>query len=496
MCCVTICECLGESKPFLAAPSLDGQDGGCHSPMTHLGAPLLFTSLPLGLSLFLQLLAAYLAIRLIPTTGKWPAWTCIATALVLMSLRRAITFFRLISGDEIHVDPAAEWVALSISVLMVVGIVGIRSLFLSISETGTRLREGEHLLRLMLNQLPSILWTTDLELRITASLGSGLANLGLKPSQVDGMTLPEYFQTDDPEFLPIAKQRAAAGGKSGTYEIEWQERAFDCRVEPFRDASGEIVGTIGVAHDVTDEREAQKALQRSHADLERRVEERTAELQSANDQLKAEQASLRRLYEMLEHERQMIGYEIHDGLVQYATGAVMRCEALSESSVAEPIREKLDIITELVRKTVQEGRSLVNGLRPPSLDEYGLVAGVEEFVHELDGLKVEFHHSGVTRLAPIMENALYRIVQESITNAQKYSQGTSIEIRLEKQDGVVAVEIKDDGVGFDPENLPNGHYGVRGIQERARLLGGTVVIDSAPNAGTRVHVELPLLEVA
>lgn len=454
------------------------------------------TAFLLGISIGLQVAAAVLAILLIPATGRWRAWTCVALAIVLMSLRRCITLFRLISGDEVQVDDVAEWVALAISFLMLVGIIGIRFLFLEIGGTAARLRESEERVRMMLDQFPAVLWTTDTDLKCTASLGVGLRDLGIQPQDAVGTMVFDKFGTDDPAIAPLAKQRLAVAGQSVSFLAEWQGHVFQCHAQPFRDPNGNILGAIGVAHDVTEQKRVEEELQRVHEELELRVEARTSELRAANEQLLAEQKSLRRIYEMLEHERRLIAFEIHDGVIQYATGAQMYCDALCGTPEAEPLRPRLEKITSLLRKTVTEGRHMINGLRPPALDEYGIVAGITYLAEEQSaGLQVSFVHDGdVDRLTPVLENALYRIVQESVSNAKKYSQGTRVTINLKREDNRVFVDVRDDGIGFDPGSLPEGHYGVRGIYERARVLGGKASIESGPSSGTKVHVEFPILE--
>src|SRR3990172_3880290 len=114
------------------------------------------------------------------------------------------------------------------------------------------LRKSEAHLRVMVEQMPAVLWTIDTELRFTSSSGAALAGLGLQPNQVLGMTLHEYFGSDDDEFPPIAAHRRALGGEMGTYEFEWAERAFHSHIEPLRDGEGRVIGAIGVALDVTE----------------------------------------------------------------------------------------------------------------------------------------------------------------------------------------------------------------------------------------------------
>ncbi|MGH7595048.1 MAG: PAS domain S-box protein [bacterium] len=126
-------------------------------------------------------------------------------------------------------------------------------------------REHETWLRLVIEQLPAILWTTDAELRITSSVGAGLAALNLKPNQINGMTISEYFQTEDQDFPPIATHRQALAGESATYEQEWAGNCYQVHLEPLRDAQGHIIGCIGIALDITTRKRAQQELQENEA---------------------------------------------------------------------------------------------------------------------------------------------------------------------------------------------------------------------------------------
>jgi PAS domain S-box-containing protein len=118
--------------------------------------------------------------------------------------------------------------------------------------TEDELRESEVHLRLLTQQVPAVLWSTDRDLQFTSSTGAGLAALGLQPNQVVGMTLYKYFGTDDPAFLPIAAHLGALRGESLSYEVEWAGRTFESHVEPLRGARGDVEGVIGVAFDVTE----------------------------------------------------------------------------------------------------------------------------------------------------------------------------------------------------------------------------------------------------
>ncbi|MCI0634833.1 MAG: PAS domain-containing protein, partial [Actinobacteria bacterium] len=125
-------------------------------------------------------------------------------------------------------------------------------------------RETAERLRVLVSQLPAVLWSTDRELRFTEGTGAGRAAMG-ETDDVRGQSLFAYFKTTDPEFPPIAAHRRALAGESVTYEAEWKGRTFQSHVEPLRDADGGIRGVVGVAFDITDRRAAVAELERSVA---------------------------------------------------------------------------------------------------------------------------------------------------------------------------------------------------------------------------------------
>jgi signal transduction histidine kinase len=221
------------------------------------------------------------------------------------------------------------------------------------------------------------------------------------------------------------------------------------------------------------------------------VQKRTAEL------LK-EQQLLRHLLDLQERDRKLTAFEIHDGLAQLITGVLMKlqaldaCKELLPSSIAGPLQEAM----QLIQESNQEARRLIGGLQPPMLDELGIVAALEYLIEELrrrHPAVVEFHSQlSRPRLEPPLESALFRIAQESLNNAIRHSQSPRILVELHSIDGSVRLCVRDWGAGFDPQNVGNEHFGLRGIRERARLLGGTATIQSVRGQGTTVTVELPL----
>jgi len=148
------------------------------------------------------------------------------------------------------------------------------------------LRESEARLRLMVEQIPAILWTTDRELRFTSCTGAGLSRLSLQPSQLIGMSLYEYYATQDEDFPGIAAHRRACQGESVNFEMEWCEHVFQSHAEPLRAEGGAVIGVVGVALDVTERKRAEENLKSLNQTLEQQVEQRTQTLEAITGELR------------------------------------------------------------------------------------------------------------------------------------------------------------------------------------------------------------------
>ncbi len=220
----------------------------------------------------------------------------------------------------------------------------------------------------------------------------------------------------------------------------------------------------------------------------------------AEEALLRERRLLLELLDLHERDRKLLAFEVHDGLAQQLAGAVMKlqaAESLRDSDPAEATKAMQEALV-LLQEANREARRLIAGLRPPYLDEQGLGPAVENLVQMQllrCGQQIELidRLSG-ERFAPPLESAAFRIVQECLTNACRHSQSEKVQVCLSVADSRLRIEIQDWGVGFDPHSVPSERFGLRGITERARLFGGKATIDSAPGKGTRIVVELPLVE--
>ena len=239
---------------------------------------------------------------------------------------------------------------------------------------------------------------------------------------------------------------------------------------------------------------AELALRRAHDELERRVLERTAELAEANAGLR--RMSLR-LLEVQETERRSLARELHDEAGQLLTGLKMVVER-SLPLAPEPVRERLNEAVELISLLTARVRNLSLELRPQVLDDLGLVVALEwhfQRYAKQTGIQVDFRHTPVPERLPLrLETALFRIVQEALTNVARHAQVSAVAVRLWVNAERVGLQVEDKGAGFDVEGAlaRSISSGLSGMRERAGLLEGEFTLESAGGKGTLLTVEFPL----
>lgn len=196
-------------------------------------------------------------------------------------------------------------------------------------------------------------------------------------------------------------------------------------------------------------------------------------------------------------ERNRVARELHDSTTQalytvtlYAEAAVTKLRAGNTVGVVDHLRELRDA----AREALREIRLLIFELRPPLLAEEGLVGALQarlEMVEARAGFQTELRVSGEKRLPLAVEEELYRIAQEALNNAVKHARARRVTVELQFTDDAVSMEVSDDGVGFDPASAnEKGGWGLRGMTERARRIGGQLAVESIPGQGTRVRFKL------
>ncbi|QVL34115.1 PAS domain S-box protein [Telmatocola sphagniphila] len=261
--------------------------------------------------------------------------------------------------------------------------------------------------------------------------------------------------------------------------------------------------------DVTDRKRAQYALEIAHASLEIRVQKRTVELAEANESLKNEirlreaaEADRRNLQQQLttvqEDERRRIARELHDEMGQHLTalglGLKVAKDATADPSLERDRLQSLQTMTDLIGKEIHH---LALELRPTALDDLGLQAALVNYTEgwsERTGIELDFHSVGldVNRLPPAIETAIYRVIQEALTNILKHATAQRVSVVLQRKIDFVSALVEDDGRGFDAEAVDVNRLGILGMRERVALVGGTLVVESGLNQGTTVIARIPL----
>ena len=208
------------------------------------------------------------------------------------------------------------------------------------------------------------------------------------------------------------------------------------------------------------------------------------------------QDALRRVVEAQELERRRLARELHDETGQALTSILLGLKALEERTGDEASRAATQELRELVVSTLQDVRRLAVELRPTALDDFGLVAALERLTAsfaEQTGISVDFETAlADERLPEEVETALYRIVQESLTNVVKHARARRVSILLARKEGSVKAVVEDDGRGFDPAEQAGDGFGLVGMSERLALLGGRLEVESDADAGTTIAAEVPV----
>ena len=207
----------------------------------------------------------------------------------------------------------------------------------------------------------------------------------------------------------------------------------------------------------------------------------------------------RRLVEVQENERRTVARELHDEAGQALVSLRYGLQLLErETGGGDGIAARVAELKQTTDAVIDSLHGLAAALRPPSLDLLGLDTALRQYLGTVEaksGLAVRYKARGLAgeRLSPAVETALYRIVQEAVTNVQRHAGATRVDVLVERSDGRILAMVEDDGVGFTPAVAARGErLGLVGIRERAEALGGTLTIESAPGAGTTIAVQVRL----
>lgn len=231
--------------------------------------------------------------------------------------------------------------------------------------------------------------------------------------------------------------------------------------------------------------------------VSKRWEEQVTSLQrlSTNNAQLAEKARISAIIE----ERQRLARELHDAVSQQLFAISMTATAVKRTLGRDYDRaeRQVELIEEMASVAQSEMRALLLHLRPVHLEGKGLVQGLRELVHELQSkvpIEIQCEVDEDIHLVKGVENHLFRIVQEAMSNALRHSKAERMEIKLQNREDSVRLMIRDNGVGFDWDVQKQASYGLRTMQERVNEIGGSIQIITAPDKGTRIEIRIPLVK--
>jgi PAS domain S-box-containing protein len=265
---------------------------------------------------------------------------------------------------------------------------------------------------------------------------------------------------------------------------EWGVTYWDWTLTPLFDDNGEVEILVFALEDVTTQKRAEIELEnyRKH-------------LQETNSRL---HELTKQMMTTLEEERRMISRELHDEAGQALTALKMYIELILKGVSADAIelRQRISEAVKLTAQALNDIRRLAQDLRPPGLDALGLNFTLEDFCYEFSkrvGLEIKYQGCSLPVLSGIVRISLYRFLQEALTNVVKHAKASSVQVYLDYHHGQISLAVKDNGIGFELNNVkikPKG-IGLVGMGERLAMLGGFLAIDSKPGQGTRLKATIP-----
>ncbi|NLP60605.1 PAS domain-containing sensor histidine kinase [Paraburkholderia sacchari] len=340
--------------------------------------------------------------------------------------------------------------------------------------------------RAILNNIPDQAWLKDTESRyvlVNEAFMEACGRpeqdiIGRTPDQVWSPELGEVYLDTDRTVLESGKRRRYEERRPGPNgKLLW----FDTVKMPVRGAHGCIVGTVGISRDITDFKRTETELRDSRSQLR----ELSAWLQSVR-----------------ETERSRISRELHDELGQLLSGLRLGLNYLETQARALTFGQidHIGMLKNLVDTTMDAVHRIASDLRPPVLDELGLHAALEwlsESFTQRTGLPCDLRLNMTETLLGELDAersiAIFRIVQESLTNASRHGRASRVVVELDAHDNHCHLAIADNGRGMDTSHAANGpRLGLLGMRERALMLGGQLEVTSRPGHGTRVSVCIPL----
>jgi PAS domain S-box-containing protein len=418
--------------------------------------------------------------------------------IFLDQAKREEKFERLVTGggpfsaEEVELRTKtgeARWGLVSYEIIEIKGerfILGVGTDITERKRAEEVLQESERRYRLLAENVTDVIWTMDMNLRMTYESPSVTQLRGYTVEEAMAQSLEEALT---PASLQVARKAFAeelareeslpeVSDAPRTLELElkcknglsvWTE----VKAKLFRDLEGKPIGILGVTRDISERKKAEKKL---HIYQE--------QLRSLASQLSLTE----------ERERRRLATDLHDSIAQLLAISKVKLDALRTAAPLFPVAGDLDEVRELVGEAIQQTRSLTFDLSPPVLYELGLGAGLEALIEKIQKLHgIRIHFTGDRQPEPLSEDTrilLFRAVQELLVNSIKHGRAKNARISSHRDGSWIRITVEDDGIGFglaeiESEANKADKFGLFSIRERLHHLGGRFEIVSKPGQGTK-----------
>jgi PAS domain S-box-containing protein len=340
-------------------------------------------------------------------------------------------------------------------------------------------RKREELFRAALQNSPIVVFHQNADLRYTWVYNPFPEHAGIS---LLGKIDCELFPADEAEQLDRIKRRVLSSGSGSRQELalttQGQLRTMDVRIEPFRDSSGRLAGIVGTAVDITERKGQEQRLRESRG------------------QLRGLAAHLQILRET---ERELTSSEVHD-LGQSLAALDLQLSALaghlSEGANPYVMAERLRAVSGILESTIESSARISTGLRPSLLDDLGLAVSLDWHAQEFasrTGIRVISEGLDDVRPDPDVGIAVFRILQNTLTNVERHSQASEVHVSLRRVGRRMILKVSDNGTGIAGDKIGDpGSLGLLAMRELARQCGGRIEIHGVSEKGTTVSLEMPL----
>lgn len=362
-------------------------------------------------------------------------------------------------------------------------------------QTRDFMERNKQFLQSFLDATPLMVFVKDLQGRYLFVNQAVEVGIKMPGEEIIGKTDAHLFSTESAQIIVRNDKAVIQGRRPLVFEerarLSGRDRIFLTTKAPMFDAQGNVYAVTGVAADITRLKNTEQRLRQAYGDMERRVNERTAELRQSKETL---QKLWRSLIRAQEAERSRIAQEIHDQAGEMITIATIELENLRRAT--PDAEDAVRLISNNLKELTSALRAICYGLHPVMLDRFGLSAAVEHYVNEIKKgssfvvrSHIEYMHP--KDLPPHVALFLYRALQESLTNIARHAGPCEVFVRLERKGRSLALSVKDTGRGFAPEEQSQG-LGLLGMRERAAACGAVLRIISSPNTGADISISFTL----